>query len=65
METLQIRNSTAEFLIFTNQNREKTIEVIRKKFVKMKLTKIKEVLRMKKNYLGGGLFKNKFCEHNK
>ena len=28
METLQIRNSTAEFLIFTNQNREKTIEVI-------------------------------------
>ncbi len=55
METLQIRNSTAEFLIFTNQNREKTIEVIRKKFVKMKLTKIKEVLRMKKNYLGGGV----------
>lgn len=28
METLQIRNSTAEFLIFTNQSREKTIEVI-------------------------------------
>jgi len=28
METLQIRNSTAEFLIFTKQNNEKTIEVI-------------------------------------
>lgn len=28
METLQIRNSTAEFLIFTKQNKEKTIEVI-------------------------------------
>ena len=28
MKTLQIRNSTAEFLIFTKQNREKTIEVI-------------------------------------
>ncbi len=28
MQTLQIRNSTAEFLIFTKQNREKTIEVI-------------------------------------
>lgn len=27
MQTLQIRNSTAEFLIFTKQNREK-IEVI-------------------------------------
>lgn len=28
MQTLQIRNLTAEFLIFTNQNKEKTIEVI-------------------------------------
>lgn len=28
MKTLQIRNSTAEFLIFTRQNKEKTIEVI-------------------------------------
>lgn len=28
MQTLQIRNSTAEFLIFTEQNKEKTIEVI-------------------------------------
>ena len=28
MRNLQIRNSTAEFLIFTNQNKEKTIEVI-------------------------------------
>lgn len=28
MQTLQIRNSTAEFLIFTRQNKEKTIEVI-------------------------------------
>ncbi len=28
MKTLQIRNSTAEFLIFTNQNKEKSIEVI-------------------------------------
>ena len=28
MKNLQIRNSTAEFLIFTNQNKEKTIEVI-------------------------------------
>ena len=28
MQTLQIRNSTAEFLIFTKQNKEKTIEVI-------------------------------------
>ena len=28
METLQIRNSTAEFLIFTRQNKEKTIEVV-------------------------------------
>ena len=28
MQTLQIRNSTAEFLIFTNQTKEKTIEVI-------------------------------------
>ncbi len=28
MQTLQIRNSTAEFLIFTKQNEEKTIEVI-------------------------------------
>lgn len=28
MQTLQIRNSTTEFLIFTNQNKEKTIEVI-------------------------------------
>ena len=28
MRTLQIRNSTAEFLIFTKQNKEKTIEVI-------------------------------------
>ena len=27
-QTLQIRNSTAEFLIFTKQNKEKTIEVI-------------------------------------
>ncbi len=28
MQTLQIRNSTAEFLIFAKQNKEKTIEVI-------------------------------------
>ena len=28
MKNLQIRNSTAEFLIFTKQNKEKTIEVI-------------------------------------
>ena len=28
MRSLQIRNSTAEFLIFTKQNKEKTIEVI-------------------------------------
>ena len=28
MQKLNIRNSTAEFLIFTNQNKEKTIEVI-------------------------------------
>ena len=28
MQTLQIRNSTVEFLIFTKQNKEKTIEVI-------------------------------------
>ena len=28
MQTLQIRNSTAEFLIFTKQNKEKTIEVL-------------------------------------
>ena len=28
MQTLQIRNSTAEFLMFTKQNKEKTIEVI-------------------------------------
>lgn len=28
MQTLQIRNSTADFLIFTKQNKEKTIEVI-------------------------------------
>ena len=28
MKTLQIRNSIAEFLIFTKQNKEKTIEVI-------------------------------------
>ena len=28
MQTLQIRNSTAEFLIFTKQNKEKTIEVV-------------------------------------
>lgn len=28
MQTLQIRNSTAEFLIFTKQNKEKTIEAI-------------------------------------
>ena len=28
MQTLQIRNSTAEFLIFTKQNKEKSIEVI-------------------------------------
>lgn len=28
MQILQIRNSTAEFLIFTKQNKEKTIEVI-------------------------------------
>ena len=28
MQTLQIRNSTAEFLIFTRQNKEKAIEVI-------------------------------------
>jgi len=28
VQTLQIRNSTAEFLIFTKQNKEKTIEVI-------------------------------------
>ena len=28
MQTLQIKNSTAEFLIFTKQNKEKTIEVI-------------------------------------
>ena len=28
MKSLQIRNSTAEFLIFTKQNKEKTIEVI-------------------------------------
>ena len=27
MQTLQIKNSTAEFLIFTKQNKEKTIEV--------------------------------------
>ncbi len=26
MKTLQIRNSTAEFLIFTKQNKEKTID---------------------------------------
>ena len=28
MQTLQIRNSTTEFLIFTRQNKEKAIEVI-------------------------------------
>lgn len=28
MQTLQIRNSTAEFLIFAKQNEKKTIEVI-------------------------------------
>lgn len=28
MQTLQIRNSTAEFLIFTKQNEKKIIEVI-------------------------------------
>ena len=28
MQTLQIRNSTAEFLIFTKQNKERTIEVV-------------------------------------
>ena len=28
MQTLQIRNSTAEFLIFTKQSKEKKIEVI-------------------------------------
>lgn len=28
MQTLQIRNSTTEFLIFTKQNKEKTKEVI-------------------------------------
>lgn len=28
MQKLQIRNSTAEFLIFTKQNKEKTIEVL-------------------------------------
>lgn len=28
MQTLQVRNSTVEFLIFTRQNKEKTIEVI-------------------------------------
>lgn len=28
MQTLQIRNSIAEFLIFTKQNKAKTIEVI-------------------------------------
>lgn len=28
MKNLQIRNSTAEFLIFTKQHKEKTIEVI-------------------------------------
>ena len=28
MQTLQIRNSTAEFLIFTKQKKEKSIEVI-------------------------------------
>ena len=28
MQTLQIRNSTVEFMIFTKQNKEKTIEVI-------------------------------------
>ena len=28
MQTLQIRNSTVEFLIFTKQNKEHTIEVI-------------------------------------
>lgn len=28
MQNLQIRNSTAEFLIFTNQNKERTIEVM-------------------------------------
>lgn len=28
MQTLQIRNSTAEFLIFTKQSKEKTIEAI-------------------------------------
>lgn len=28
MQTLQIRNSTVEFLIFTKQNKERTIEVI-------------------------------------
>ncbi len=27
MKNLQIRNSTAEFLIFTKQNKEKTIEI--------------------------------------
>ncbi len=28
MKNLQIRNSTAEFIIFTKQNKETTIEVI-------------------------------------
>ena len=28
MQTLQIRNSTVEFLVFTKQNKEHTIEVI-------------------------------------
>ena len=30
MQTLQIRNSTVEFLIFTKQNKEKTIENFKK-----------------------------------
>jgi len=33
--------------------KKKEILKQRKNFVKMKLTKIKEVLRLKKNYLGG------------
>jgi len=43
------------FLIQQKSYKEKRNIEAKKNFVKMKLTKIKEVLRMKKNYLGGGV----------
>lgn len=65
MQTLQIRNSTAEFLIFTKQNEKKIIEVIvdeESVLVSQKL--MAELFRITRNYITMHLSNIKEYEHH-